>query len=361
VVKVVFLSENDAEEWNNFVENASDTSLYHVWEWGEILSSTYGYQRYYLSALHEERMVGVLPIIHVKSRLFGNRLISLPFCEYGGPLVVPESDDRKRKQVIIALLEAAIRLAKTLCVEYVEIRKPRIEDAEKLMKSRSFTTLRQYVTFRIDLTKEPDEIWASIHKTTRKSIRKALKNEVTVKEVEDEEQLTAFYTLYLRDMKRHGSPPHKYALFKILFDFFQASSQMRVLLAEYKGTVIGGRIVFCDSKSIFCWNSISDIRYRNLNPNNLLLWETIEWGLRNHYFRLELGRTRKETTIYDFKKCWGGEEIPLIEYFYFIRSKKRTLPDPTQRKYRYLAKVWSLTPISLAKKIGPKIISGIAL
>ena len=361
MVKVIFHSENDAEGWNDFVKNASHASLYHVWEWGEALSLTYGYQRYYLSAVQDERMVGVLPLIHVKSRLFGNRLISLPFCEYGGPVVGPELGNREKKQVTITLLNAANELARALNVEYVEIRKPMADDSEQLMEDMGYTQLRRYLTFRVDLTKDPDGLWANLHKTTRKSIRKAMKNGVVTKEVEAEKQLKAFYTLYLRDIKRHGSPPHKYALFKKLFDSLQARSKMRALLAQYQDKVIGGRIVFCDGKAIFCWNSISDIKYRNLNPTSLLLWETIEWGLRNGYHSLEMGRTRKGTTVYDFKKGWGGEETSLNEYIYFLGSNKIELLDPTQRKYRYLAKVWSLMPTGLAKRIGPKILSGIAL
>jgi FemAB-related protein (PEP-CTERM system-associated) len=358
---VNFLSENDAEEWNNFVENASHTSSYHMWEWGEALYFTYGYQRYYLSSVQEERVLGILPLIHVKSMFFGNRLISLPFCEYGGPLLVPELSTREKRQVTTVLLNAANKLAKTLRVNYIEMRNPVIEDAEELVEAQGYAVLPRYVTFRVDLTRDSDELWANLDKSTRKSIRKAMKNQVTVREVEGEEQLKAFYTLYLKDMRKHGSPPHKYLLFKKFSELFQASSKMRILLAEYEGRFIGGRIVFCDGKTIFCWSSVSDTKYRNLNPSILLLWETIEWGLKNGYHSLEMGRTRKGTTIYDFKKSWGGREINLNEYICFTESNKRELPDPTERTYRYLAKVWSLMPIGLAKRIGPKILSGIAL
>jgi CelD/BcsL family acetyltransferase involved in cellulose biosynthesis len=162
-------------------------------------------------------------------------------------------------------------------------------------------------------------------------------------------------------MKKHGSPPHKYLLFKRFFELFQARGKVRILLAEYEGRFIGGRIVFCDGKTIFCWSSVSDTKYRNLNPSNLLLWETIEWGLKNGYHSLEMGRTRKGTTIYDFKKSWGGNEINLSEYICFIGTNRREFPDPTEKTYRYLAKIWSLMPIGLSKRIGPKILSGIAL
>lgn len=361
MVEVVSLSDNNAEKWNDFVENASHPSLYHMWEWGEALLSTYGYKRYYFSALQEETVTGILPLIHVKSRLFGNRLISLPFCEYGGPLAAPELSAPEKMQVTAALLDAANKLAKTLHLSYIEMRNPAIEDAEEFVESQGYAVLPRYVTFRVDLTKNPDELWANLDKSTRKSVRKAMKNQVTVREVEGEAQLRAFYTLYLRDMKRHGSPPHKYLFFKKLSELFQASGKMRILLAEYEGRFIGGRIVFCNGKTIFCWSSVSDAKYRNLNPSNLLLWETIEWGLKNGYHSLEMGRTRKGTTIYDFKKSWGGNEINLNEYICFTGTNKKELPDPTETTYRYLAKIWSLMPISLSKRIGPKILSGIAL
>ena len=361
MVEVIFASDNDTDEWNEFVENTSLGSLYHMWEWGETLSSICGYRRYYLSAVQQERMVGILPLIHVKSILFGNRLISLPFCEYGGPLVVSDGGAQEKKRVMKALVNDANKLARTLGVGYVEMRKPVTEDAEEIMNAHGYTRLRRYVTFRLDLTKDPDGLWANMHKSTRKAIRKALRNEVTTEKVEEEAQLRAFYMLYLRDMKRHGSPPHEYALFKKLFDSFQEDSRMRVLLAKYRGHFIGGRIVFCDGRTVFCWNSVSDVKYRNLNPGNLLLWETIEWGLKNSYQFLEMGRTRKGTTVYDYKKGWGGQEVSLNEYIYFIDSNQRELPDPAQTTYRCLAGVWSWVPIGLAEKIGPKVLSGIAL
>ena len=43
-----------------------------------------GHESCYLAAFNQDRIVGVFPLVHVKSRLFGNIACSLPFVNYGG-------------------------------------------------------------------------------------------------------------------------------------------------------------------------------------------------------------------------------------------------------------------------------------
>lgn len=361
MIEVNVATSNNADKWNSIVEINPHASTYHLWEWGEALASTYRYQRYYLVGIKEDNIVGALPLIHVKSLLFGNKLISLPLCEFGGPLVDSELNNQETRQVIRSLLNATSKLARKLRVDYVEIRKCSVV-VRGFMDNKDYAKFQRYVTFRIDLTKGLKELWVSLHKTrTRKSVRKAMKSGIVTREIEKAEQLKEYYILYLKAMKGHGSPPHKYELFEKLYDVFHQQGKMKILLAEYEGKPIGGLITFCHGKTIFDWNSVTDIKYRSLNSHSLLLWSIIEWGVRNGYRTFDFGRTRKGTTIFDFKSGWGGQEIYVEQYVYSIDSRPKELVDPTQEKYRYFSKVWSLVPISLTKKIGPKIVSGIGL
>lgn len=355
MVEVTILDASKANKWDELVEGTYHSSAYHLWDWGEILSFVYGYQRYYLAVVQKNTIIGGLPLIHVKSWLFGDKLISLPFCEYGGPLVNSELSDKEARQVTKSLLSATNRLARTLHVKYVQIKKPMAMIVEGIMGTQGYTNFPRYVTFQIDLTRELDELWANVHKSKRKAARKALKGGVVAKELESVEQLKAYYLLYLKTHKRHGSPPHKYEFFKRLYDAFFLKGRMKILLAEYEGKLIGGRISFCHGKTIFNWYSVIDWKHRSLNPNSLLSWSIIEWGVKNGYHKLEFGRTRRGTTIYDFKKDWGGQETYLQEYVFFMNSRKSELPDPKQLKYEYLSKVWLLIPIPLTRKIGPRI------
>ena len=355
------LGSNDMNKWNELVERSQYASTYHLWEWGEALSTIYGYRRYYLAATQNDEVTGILPLIHVKSTLFGNRLISLPFCEYGGPLADADLNSKETRKITEVLLHATNNLAKALGVEYVEIRNPRFSGMQELLYVQGYNHFRRYVTFQVPLVKGLKELWGDLHKKTRNAVRKAMKKQVKVKEASRVEHLKAYYRLYLETQKRLGSPAHSYELFRRLYDVFHSKHKIRILLAAYQGEPIGGIIVFHHNKTIFWWNNVTDIEHRRLNPTNLLLWNTIEWGVKNGYRTLDLGRTRKKTTIYRFKSGWAGEEMYLQDSVYFLNSKKRELPDPEQRKYEYLSRVWAFMPISLTKKIGPKIVSGIAL
>lgn len=353
------LESNNATEWNRLVASSHCASAYHLWEWGETLSQTYGYKKHYLVSKLDNEIAGVFPLIHVQSTLFGNRLISLPFCEYGGIVLRLGLKPEEANQAIKSLTDVTNEFASSIGAEYIEVREPLVlRDAFHVS---GYAEFQVYTTFRIDLSRGTKQLWSGLRKNTRNAVRKAIKSGLVIENAKESERLKAYYNLYLQTQKRLGSPPHCYKLFENLFNAFSSSGKMRILLTKHQGKPIAGILVFLQEKTIFWWNNVTDAKYRSLNPTNLLLWNTIEWGVENGYHVMDLGRTRKDTTIYRFKSGWGGQETPLHDYVRFQGSKRRQLPDPSRRKFRYLSNAWSLLPIAVAKKIGPRVISGIAL
>jgi len=343
--------ECDACLWNKFVNMNSYATPYHLWEYGKSLSLAYGYKRFYLIAKEDEEIVGILPLIQVKSLLFYNKLISLPFCEYGGQL-------SESKYIAKSLWEMAIEVAKKLKVDYIEIRNP-----NSIPNINGYHKIQRYVTFEIDLTKSKESLWRNLDKKTRNAIRKAMENGVEVEEVKNENDLKLYYKLYLKTQKRHGSPPNSFKLFYNIYRQLQPMGIMRILLAKYQGKTIGGIITFHLNGIIYWWGNVTEPNYRHLNPTNLLLWKVIEWGNENNFKIFNLGRTRKGTSIYHFKDGWGGKEVIIQDYVYFLNGKMNCgkLPDPNQGKYRFLSIGWSLLPTAFTEKLGPKIISKIGL
>jgi serine/alanine adding enzyme len=61
------------------------------------------------------RLVGVLPLVHLKHLLFGNKLVSMPFFDLGG--ILADNQDIER-----ALLSEAIKQARSLKAETIELR-----------------------------------------------------------------------------------------------------------------------------------------------------------------------------------------------------------------------------------------------
>jgi hypothetical protein len=112
------LSPDDAAAnaaWDDFVQGAPAATFFHRAGWQRVLRDAFRHDTHYLFAAEGGRVVGVLPLAHVRSLLFGNTLTSLPFAVYGGVAA--------RDEVVAAALEReAERLARTLGVAHLELR-----------------------------------------------------------------------------------------------------------------------------------------------------------------------------------------------------------------------------------------------
>src|SRR5215831_4171951 len=107
--------ECDRQSWDSFVEQAAPDRLYHLWDWLEIVKDTFGHPVYRLSAIEHGRIRGVLPLVSIRSRLFGHFLVSIPFFTYGG--ILADSDEARKR-----LIDDAGELAQDLGVRHVELR-----------------------------------------------------------------------------------------------------------------------------------------------------------------------------------------------------------------------------------------------
>src|SRR5689334_5214806 len=102
-------------EWQAYVARAPNASLYHALEWRDFLLCAFGHRSWYLMALDDGKTCGVLPLIEMKSSLFGHFFVSLPFLDYGGILAdTPECET--------ALAIAAADLAAKRGARHVELR-----------------------------------------------------------------------------------------------------------------------------------------------------------------------------------------------------------------------------------------------
>ena len=86
-IRICALTPADAARWDAFVECQPDGTFFHRAGWKRVLEEAFGHSAHFLYAESETGdILGVLPLGHVRSRLFGNALVSTPFCVYGGSL-----------------------------------------------------------------------------------------------------------------------------------------------------------------------------------------------------------------------------------------------------------------------------------
>jgi hypothetical protein len=115
-ITVTVADDNDASAWDLHVGSSEKSEVYHLFGWKQHFESVFGHDCYYLAARDDQgQTVGVLPLVHQSSRLFGNFLISVPCFNYCG--ILADTD-----QAHLALVEGATKLARELGAGHVELR-----------------------------------------------------------------------------------------------------------------------------------------------------------------------------------------------------------------------------------------------
>ncbi len=91
--------------WNAYVNAHPQATLYHRFEWLPLIARVFGHRALPVAMVAGDRIVGLLPLVHMRSALFGRMLVSMPFVNYGGLLA--DSPDIEE-----TLWNAAIRMAR---------------------------------------------------------------------------------------------------------------------------------------------------------------------------------------------------------------------------------------------------------
>jgi hypothetical protein len=80
----------DAEEkknsWDGYVLSHPEGRFCHLTGYRKVVEETYGYKPFYLVFERDGKILGVFPSFVCKSIIFGTKIVSQPFSEYGGML-----------------------------------------------------------------------------------------------------------------------------------------------------------------------------------------------------------------------------------------------------------------------------------
>lgn len=341
----------DSEErWRQLEDCA--TTVYSTWEWGTVCEQ-FGHERQYLGAEQGGELVGGLPMMYNGSRLFGNELVSMPYAPYGELLV---SDDADRPDAVTAaLLNEAKSLSDRLGAEQTSIR-----GIGSGVVVPDFEPRSNFVTFELDLSGGEDEAWDAVASRFRRSVRKARKNDVTVERGFDRTTFSQYYEMYLDNMQYYGTPPYSRQFFRNVNRLLGQRDSFEMYTAyDEDGEPINGVTAFFFGERAIYWTGVTDYDYRELNGGSLLLWEAIVDSCERGYPVFDLGRTREDTGVYDYKKSIG-EPVELTDHFYAPRGDVGP-PDPEAEKYDKYKSAWQKLPQRATEYIGPHIRSRLSM
>jgi FemAB-related protein (PEP-CTERM system-associated) len=347
MITIDIASDADQSSWNSFVGQQNISQHWFRWEWRQILSSIFGHQPYYLIARQsttgseEQSVVGIFPLFHVRSFLFGNALISVPYLNGGGIIAA-------NKEVEEALLNKASVLAEDIEADYVEMRLREhysIGDIDLRVRSHK-------VAMELRLQNDAEAQFMSFPAKLRSQIRRPTKSGVfaEVAAHDDRDALNDFYQVFAENMRDLGTPVYPRQLFVEATKQFGKES--RIIVARLNRTpVAAGIIIGSGSKIEIPW--ASSLRAHNkLSPNMLLYWEAIKASCESGYELFDFGRSSPDSGTFRFKKQWGAKPRQL-HWYYLLRRGEVPDVNPNSKKFALLVQIWRRMPIAATKVVGP--------
>jgi len=334
--------ESATKLWDDFVQSQPAARGPHLSGWKKVIEESFGHTCIYLMATESNALHGILPLVHVRSRLFGSFLISVPFLNYGG--IVAEQNVARE-----SLFDFARELAVTRRAAYVELR----HEAPQL---DNVPTRQHKVSMFIELPDESEKLWNEFKPKLRSQIRKPMKEGLVVR-IGREEELANFYKVFSVNMRDLGTPVYSRNFFAQILKNFPASAWICTVLWREQPVAAGLVFGFRDTLEIPWASSLR--RYNHLAANMLLYWSVLEFAIKKGYKSFDFGRCTPDENTFKFKAQWGAQPVPL--HWQYWLANGNTLPElaPTNPKYQLAIRVWQKLPLFVTRWVGPAIIRNI--
>ena len=323
-------------------------TFFHQSKWAEVLKETYGYEPRTISlyAGKDNRVCQLnLCVVH---GVFGTRLVSLPFSDYGGPL----SRDADPLSVVRTLSHAIDTLASESDARYVLFKSTIPELARPLM-AQGFQYIEELGNFIVRLGRPFSQIEQQFENDVRRRTRKGNQDGLQVTAVNDANSIEEFYEVYLRDMRRHGSPPHAKKYFDKVWEKFEHSNELRLIGCEFKSKKIGYALHLLHRGTALFYMGIWPGEARSMGVPPFLIANSIRTFAEEDYQFYDFGRTHNPSGEYSFKASFGGEYRSQFSLIKFYRGENYL--EPSNWKYRTLSAFIRHMPLKLLGWIGPRV------
>jgi hypothetical protein len=336
MMAVVSIDPHNDPRWQTFVETHPETLIFHHPRWMQVLEETYGYGQASLACVEGARLVGIVPLLEIRSRLTGRRAVSLPFSDYSSMLLA----DPLAGDVLYAHL---LDLQHSRRWKYCEVRGG--------CPPSGGIPSASYKLHRIPLHADPQRVFKTFEKgRTQSTIKKFEKTGVLVERRRDAGAMEAFIRLNYVTRQKHGIPPQPDRFFEIFHHLLIEGGLGFVSVAAYEGRPIAASVFLHYRRVVYHKFNASDETFLHHRPNHGILWDAIRWGCEQGFSTVDLGRSDLGGEgLIKYKRGWGAVETDL--HYYRVPGREvrgRAGAGPLEM----LKPVFQRTPIPVLKAIG---------
>jgi FemAB-related protein (PEP-CTERM system-associated) len=329
--------DGNAVEWDGFVRAQPQWTHFHLYGWRCAIERAFGHECLYLAARDNGVLAGVLPLVRVKSLLFGHFLVSMPFVNYGGPL--------GRVDAVRALVREATELARRERVKLLELR-------SRAPLAIDLPASHRKITVVLDLPEAGSAaLWKKLDAKLRSQIRRPQKEGVTVRFGPD--QVQPFFDVFSRHMRDLGTPTQPLAFFQTLSELFGDDVWFGCAYLGDK-PIAGGCGFRWNGEFEMTWASALQ-EFKRIAPNMQLYWSFIERASNEGLRLFNFGRCTPGGGTHRFKMQWGTREEPLW-WYQCAASPQTATPSPDDAAFSWGPRLWKRLPTRFATALGPRIV-----
>jgi len=342
-LQVRTLDEASAPAWDAFVNAMPEGTFFHRAAWAGVIQAAFGHRTFFVFTERDGAITGVLPLAQVKTLLFGNTLVSTPFCVYGGVLAA-DADSA-------AALEAhAASLLRSTGAGAVELRDRVAAVAGNEWVGRPDL----YVTFRKSIEADHDRNMKAIPRKQRAMVRKGIQNGLTSVCHHD---TVGLHRAYAESVRNLGTPVFSRRYFDVLMHAFGDAADIVTVLDDGQPIAAVMNFYFRDEVLPYYGGGTAHARHRA--GNDFMYWEVMRRAADRGCRLFDFGRSKVGTGAHAFKHNWGFTPVPL-PYRYKL-APGATIPDhnPLNPKYRLFIAAWKRLPLPIANLLGPPIVRGL--
>lgn len=332
----------DQEAWDRFVLSRDEASPYHQSVFRDVIEEVFGHATYYLRAQDPaDHTTGILPLVRLKSRLFGDFLVSLPYFNYGGALA-------RDVGIADALMGRAASLAAELGSSHVEFR-------DIAPQGSAWPVRTDKVVMYLPLPASDEVLWKQLGPKIRAQVRRPHKDGRAITVAHGGlELLPEFYHVFATNMRDLGTPVYSRRFFSEILR--QLPNSSRLLVIRVAGQPASAAFLLQGTERMEIPWASSLRAYNGIGVNMLLYWEALKFSIERGCTSFDFGRSSVDSGTFRFKRQWGAEPRQLYWHYWLRAGDRPPALNPDNPRYRLAIRLWQKLPLAVANRLGPAIV-----
>lgn len=299
------------DQWWEFTDSNQLASVFHTPYFHQIFEGMANYKPFVIFAIDgEDKIVGML------NGFIQQMVPILPSC-MSSRGVVMQSPLFVNKDVLQSLISGYNRQFGHK-VLYTEIRShTSMSEYSSIMMNHKYKH-EEHLNILVDLTQSEEVLWRQVHQKRRNEIRKAKKNGLEFRKLDNYELLSA-YNILKEVYTRARLPLMGVDFFYRCANYSNSKCKLVMYGTFYNNELIGTMFTLQYKKTIYDYYAGSYAAYYHMNPNDLIPWEVFLDGKLNGFEVFDFGGAGNPKTPYgvrNYKMKFGGILVNYGRYKY---------------------------------------------